>query len=180
MTSIDVEDRAGALDFIADIQSMPELEDESFDTILCSQVLEHVPRPANALGEFARVLRAGGAAIITVPHLSVIHEAPHDYYRYTRYGLEELCSRADLTVKQIEPTGGLGCFLLHGLSAALLSTLGVVPIIGAAVVALNYVFLVRIADWFEPWIGFASLYPCDYLLIAQRESTSAEPAEAVQ
>ena len=107
VTSVDVEDRSGEIDLLADIQEMPQIADSSFDTVLCTQVLEHVPRPWRAMAELARVLRPGGRLILSVPHLSAVHEAPHDFYRYTRHGLETLSAEAGLEVERIEPTGGL-------------------------------------------------------------------------
>jgi SAM-dependent methyltransferase len=169
--SIDVEDRSGDTDMLADIQSMPQIHDASFDTILCSQVLEHVPRPWDAMGELARVLRKDGTLILTVPHLSIIHEAPHDYYRYTRFGLAALCEPCGLEIKKIQATGGLGCFILHGISAGLLSTVGGIPLIRWVVFSFNYLILVRLPDLFEQLIGMPQLYPCDYLLVATRVDT---------
>lgn len=61
-----------------------------FDTILCTQVLEHVPHPWQAAVEIARVLRAGGVLILSCPQYWPLHEVPHDYFRYTVYGLKSL------------------------------------------------------------------------------------------
>ena len=168
VTSTDVEDRAGHLNLVADIQDMPQIASASIDTILCTQVLEHLPRPWDALEEVSRVLRPGGAAILSVPHLSIIHEAPHDYFRYTRYGLEELCVRAGLEPVVVEPTGGILCFLGHGASSALMTTLGAVPGLRWATWLFNYVLLVRLLDPIDRLIGLPSLYPCDYVLLARK------------
>lgn len=168
VTSLDVEDRSGGVDLLADVQEMPEVADAAFDTILCTQVLEHVPRPWSAVAELARVLRPGGLLLLSVPHLSAVHEAPHDYYRYTRWGLEALCARAGLEVVGIEATGGLVSFLGHGASVALMSTLGALPGLGWAVWALNYLLLVRLAEPLDRLLGLASVYPCDHLLVARR------------
>ncbi len=81
---------------------------QSFDTVLCTQVLEHVRNPFLAMAEIARVLRPGGHAVITVPALWPLHEEPHDFFRYTRYGLKELASRCNLRpVAVIERGGGI-------------------------------------------------------------------------
>jgi ubiquinone/menaquinone biosynthesis C-methylase UbiE len=47
------------IDLVSDITAIPE-PDESFDAILCSEVLEHVPEPTHALDEFTRLLKRGG------------------------------------------------------------------------------------------------------------------------
>ena len=169
VVSIDIEDRSGNLDIEGDIQCMPHVASGSFDTVLCSQVLEHVPRPWEAMNELARVLRPGGQLIVTVPHLSWIHEAPHDYYRYTMYGLRHLSNSAGLVARSVKPTGGLFCFLLHGVSVAWMSLFGALPGMRWPAWALNYVFLVRCADLVDRCVGVSSVYPCDYLLVAVKE-----------
>lgn len=166
VVSLDVEDRGGGADLIGDVQKLTEIEDASFETVFCSQVLEHVPRPWEAISEFARVLRPGGRLILTVPHLSVIHEAPHDYYRYTRYGLNALCEAAGLQIEKVEPTGGLISFLSHGCSWALMCTAGSLPLLRWPVWLLNYIFLVRALDLVDRVLGMASRYPCDQMLVA--------------
>ena len=173
LTSVDVEDRAGTVDVIADIQDMHQIEDASMDTVLCSQVLEHVPRPWDAFAELARVLRPSGHLIVTVPHLSIIHEAPHDYYRYTRYGLKALCQQAGLEVVKIEPTGGLWCFLAHSCSLALTCTAGSLPLLRWPVWLLNYALCVRSLGIVDRFFGAPRIYPCDYLVVAHKPETGA-------
>ena len=56
----------GKLDYVSDICSIP-VEDESFDAVLCTEVLEHVPDPVKAIEEFARLLKPGGKLILTAP-----------------------------------------------------------------------------------------------------------------
>jgi len=66
------------IDVVSDITSIP-LPDASFDAILCSEVLEHVPEPTHALDEFARLLKPGGVLILTAPFASNVHMAPYYY-----------------------------------------------------------------------------------------------------
>ena len=174
VVSMDIENRSGSLDIQGDIQSMPQVASESFDTILCSQVLEHVPRPWDAMAELARVLRPGGRLLLTVPHLSMIHEAPHDYYRYTRYGLEALSRRVGLSASTICPTGGILCFLTHSASIAWMSLIGCLPGMLWPAWMLNYLLLVRFADLLDRCVGFPSVYPCDYLLLAFKQQNDGE------
>lgn len=64
--------------------------DTPFDAIICSEVLEHLWAPHQAVANMWASLRAGGRLILTAPFVFPIHSAPHDYFRYTRHGLEVL------------------------------------------------------------------------------------------
>lgn len=77
--------------------------DASFDAILCTQVLEHVPQPWAVLDEFHRVIRPGGKVWITSPLVWYLHEQPYDYYRYTAHGLRFLLERAGFVAIEITP-----------------------------------------------------------------------------
>ncbi len=173
VVSLDVEDRSGAVDLIADLMAMPAVADASFDAVLCTQVLEHVPRPWDALAEIARVLAPGGHLILSVPHLSMLHELPHDYFRFTRSGLEALLAGAGLRVVALEECGGLVSLLSHGASLALLTTLGSLPGLRGPVWALNYALLVRAAELLDRVLGLRGLYPCNYVVLARRDGTPA-------
>lgn len=77
-----------------------------FDVILCTQVLEHVPQPEQLVAEGLRVLRTGGQLILTAPQTWGLHEEPHDYYRFTRYGLRYLLESGGFEVTRLEARGG--------------------------------------------------------------------------
>ncbi|HEX8684538.1 MAG TPA: class I SAM-dependent methyltransferase [Ardenticatenaceae bacterium] len=79
---------------------------ESFDSVLCTQVLEHVAQPWMMVSEIARVLRPGGRVLLSAPQAWRLHEQPYDYYRYTRYGLESLLNDANLSVVSCREQGG--------------------------------------------------------------------------
>lgn len=74
-----------SIDLVSDIARIP-VPDASFDAILCTEVLEHVPEPVAALREFSRILKPGGRLILTAPFCSLTHMAPHHYYSgFNRY-----------------------------------------------------------------------------------------------
>jgi SAM-dependent methyltransferase len=73
-------------------------DSQSFDIVLCNQVLEHVFEPKAFLGEIARVLRPGGRLLLTVPFVWDEHEQPHDFARYSRFGLRHLLGQAGLGI----------------------------------------------------------------------------------
>lgn len=82
------------VDVFANLAQPLPLDSESADTITAFQVLEHIAEPEIFLRECHRILRPGGQMFITVPFMWQVHESPHDYYRFTRYGLEYLFGKA--------------------------------------------------------------------------------------
>ncbi|MFV8464657.1 methyltransferase domain-containing protein [Flavobacterium sp. LB1P62] len=92
-------------DFYWDGITMP-FENESFDTVISTEVLEHVLNPDAYLMEVKRVLKPGGMFFFTVPFMMSLHEVPHDYYRYTPYALEMIFKRTGFTDIKIKPMGG--------------------------------------------------------------------------
>lgn len=78
---------------------------DSFDNIVCSQVLEHVFKPQSFLTEINRVLKPGGHLLLTIPFMCGEHEQPFDYARYTRFGLSQLFKEQDLTIVSHEILG---------------------------------------------------------------------------
>jgi ubiquinone/menaquinone biosynthesis C-methylase UbiE len=85
---VDVVEGPG-VDKVADAHDLP-FADGEFEQIILSEVLEHLHSPARAVEEMARVLKPEGRLILTVPFVYPLHEAPHDYQRYTEYGLRKL------------------------------------------------------------------------------------------
>jgi SAM-dependent methyltransferase len=77
----------------------------TFDAVLCTQVLEHVPNPFETMAEIARLLKPSGYIVLTAPQAWRLHEIPHDYFRYTRFGLAHLAQSNGLRVIQIQPQG---------------------------------------------------------------------------
>lgn len=86
-------------------QSLP-LTGQSVDTILSTQTLEHVRAPAQYLQECARLLRPGGHLLISVPMQWRLHEVPHDFWRFTKYGLQELMDQHGFEIVEICTCGG--------------------------------------------------------------------------
>lgn len=87
--SLDVDPRRHP-DILASIEAMNEVGNATTDAVFCLEVLEHVQRPDAAIAEIRRVLRPGGLLIGSSPFLLGIHDAPGDYYRFTRHGLQLL------------------------------------------------------------------------------------------
>jgi SAM-dependent methyltransferase len=106
------------LDAVADLTALP-FGNACFDAALNIVTLEHVREPAAALSEIARTLRPGAGFLLIAPHEWEVHQSPHDYFRYTRYGLAHLLTSAGFEVIKISPAGGyfrlLARRLLNGL-----------------------------------------------------------------
>jgi SAM-dependent methyltransferase len=88
------------------------MESSSFDTILIADVLEHIANPEVFMKEMARLLKPNGKLLIMIPFFYWIHEAPHDYARYTEYALRQFCIKNNLSVIYLKPYGGLPDILL--------------------------------------------------------------------
>lgn len=109
---------ARAVDHIGPAHDLP-VEDGSYDAVLCTQVLEHVPNPGEVVREQYRVLRPGGRLYMTVPLVWELHELPFDFFRYTPHGLERLLDAVGFTKLDIRPRND--CFRTL---AQLLSNIG--------------------------------------------------------
>lgn len=107
-----------ALDAVADATGVPLL-DGSVDVIVCKQVLEHLPEPVRALREMARVLKPGGRVLLSTNQQWPQHQQPHDFFRFTSFGLRYCFEQAGLTVESVEPMGGAFSVLLFQLSQVL-------------------------------------------------------------
>jgi SAM-dependent methyltransferase len=93
------------IDLCADAHEIP-LPPGSFDCVLSTAVLEHLEEPQRALAEARRILKPGGYAVYTAPLFWHVHEAPRDFYRYTRYGLDHLFRAAGFEVVEITALSG--------------------------------------------------------------------------
>ncbi len=101
-----VRGNAGALPF----------KDGSFEVVLCTELLEHVPDPKAVVEELYRVLRRGGRCILSTRCCYPLHGGPRDFYRFSRFGLEYLFGGWRIEVLE-EDTGALGALTttLHAL-----------------------------------------------------------------
>jgi SAM-dependent methyltransferase len=109
-------------DAFADAGAVP-LRSGIADCVISTQVIEHVPRPWEVFAEAARLMRPGASLIVTAPQAQWLHEEPHDYYRYTKYGLMELARAAGLEPVRVVPFGG-AIALIGFLLASHVPTLG--------------------------------------------------------
>lgn len=96
----------GNIDYVSDIIAIP-VPDSSFDAVICTEVLEHVPEPIEALREFARILKPGGRLLLTAPLGSGLHQLPYHYYGgYTPEWYKHFAPKFGLKITEISPNGG--------------------------------------------------------------------------
>ncbi|BBX96077.1 class I SAM-dependent methyltransferase [Mycobacterium lacus] len=89
------------LDYVCRLEELP-MADETYDLVLCSQVLEHIPDPLPVLREIRRVLKPGGQAWLSAPLCYEEHEVPYDFYRYTQFAWRHMAAEAGFTVESLE------------------------------------------------------------------------------
>jgi SAM-dependent methyltransferase len=94
------------VDVACDLNQPIPFSSGSFDTILLSDVLEHLFDHHTVWAEMARLLRPSGRLIVGVPFLYWLHEEPHDHFRPTEFALRRYCDRHGFRVVSLEPYGG--------------------------------------------------------------------------
>lgn len=101
----------GKLDIVSDITSIPE-PDSSFDSIMCIEVLEHLPDPVQAIKEFSRLIKPKGHLILTAPFCSLTHFAPYHFSTgFNRYWYEEHLAANGFKIIEIAPNGNFFEFI---------------------------------------------------------------------
>lgn len=84
-----------------------KFKSNTFDTVLCIQVLEHTLEPIKVFMEIARVLKKGGHAIYLIPHTSTLHMIPHHYYSFTNFWIRMVAKKSGLKIMLLSHQGGL-------------------------------------------------------------------------
>jgi SAM-dependent methyltransferase len=139
------------MDFAADLNLPLPLRDAVFDTIIASDVLEHLYQPQQMLREAFRILRPGGTAIINTPFMYWVHEAPHDYYRYTPFAIRRMAEDAGFEVLELKSIGGAGLVIVDILGKKLRR----LPVLGRSMAAL----LQKFARLISTDIPESAVYP---------------------
>ncbi|WP_205421239.1 class I SAM-dependent methyltransferase [Rhizobium terrae] len=104
--------------YVCDLRAIP-VEDQRFDAIIFTQVMEHLPEPQMVLAEFNRILKPGGRIFFSAPLCFEEHEKPYDFYRYTQFALRYLFDKAGFEVTDLRWLEGF-----MGTAAHLLRYLG--------------------------------------------------------
>ena len=91
-------------DFFSESTLLP-FNNNTFDTLLSTQMLEHVSDPKKVIQEMGRVLKPGGIMILSAPMTWPLHEEPYDFFRYTLHGLRHLLQKANFEILDEIPRG---------------------------------------------------------------------------
>lgn len=114
------------VDVICPANDIP-LGSDSFDTVLCTQTIEHVEDYQGLVNEAYRLLRPGGHFILTGPLYWPLHEEPYDFFRFTKHGFKYILEKANFQVLEINSNGGkwalAGQALIHAFEDSVARTI---------------------------------------------------------
>jgi len=157
------------LDSEVDLNRPLPLASAAYDTVLATDVLEHLRHPGAFVHEVARILAPGGHAIVGVPFFYWLHEEPHDYHRFTEHALRAMCTDAGLEVVSLAPYGG-PIAVLADILGKNLSTAWRARVVDAVARAV-----LRTSVGARRDAAGARLSPLGYCLVARRPATE-DPA----
>ena len=145
-------------------------ENNSFESALCTAVLEHLEEPELALKECYRVLKPDGIAIYSVPFIWHLHEEPRDFYRFSKYGLRYLFEKTGFTILELKPLSGfwvtfgqLFTYNLYRLNKGPLRWFGIIHLIGLCLQTIA--FVLDKFDKTEQWTWM-------YIVVARKKKTN--------
>ncbi|MBL7699255.1 MAG: class I SAM-dependent methyltransferase [Chitinophagaceae bacterium] len=98
------EHKNSKIDVFYDGKNIP-FPDNSFDSVFCSEVFEHIFNLDEIIVEIKRVMKTGGKMLITVPFAWHEHETPYDFGRYTSFGIKHLLDKHGFEVVEFQKSG---------------------------------------------------------------------------
>jgi SAM-dependent methyltransferase len=155
------------LDVACDLNGDLPLESDAFDTIILSDVLEHIAQPEKLWSEMSRILCPGGRAIINVPFMYWLHETPFDYYRYTEFALRRFAEMNGFKVVKLVPVGGAPAVLADITAKTVVNWPGVGRLIVSAIHGW-YNFFTKTAIGKRFSNKTASTFPLFYFMIVEK------------
>lgn len=155
------------LDYTVNLNEPLPFGHEEFDTIIISDVMEHLSRPEMVWKEMYRILRKDGKVILNVPFFYKIHEAPYDFYRYSEFALRNFARENGFAVCVLEPMGGAPEVLADISAKVMVNT----PLIGnflASMIQSFTALFVKTGPGRKLSRKTNSHYPIGYFMIVQK------------
>lgn len=154
-------------DIACDANRPLPFRDAVFDTVLATDLLEHIYKPTSLMLEMARILKPGGFLIMNTPFMYGLHETPHDYYRMSSFALRRMISEAGLSEVLIETSGGAG----HVIADLVAKRAARLPVIGKPVAIL----VQAAASWLggTGGAGGSTPFPISHFAVARKPRTGA-------
>ena len=157
------------LDLECDLTKSLPFEDGEYDTVILSDVLEHIPEPGLLMSEISRVLSSGGVLFLNVPFFYWLHEEPYDFYRYTEFAMRNLAESSAFDVISLTATGGVPEILTDIYSKTVLR----LPLIGKYLaISAQWLSSIFIHTKFGRKVSRATSqkFPLGYFMIAKKRS----------
>ncbi|WP_109832825.1 class I SAM-dependent methyltransferase [Reichenbachiella versicolor] len=151
------------IDTFADLNQPLPFESSSFDTVILTDVLEHIFEPRALLAELNRILNDQGVVIISVPFYYWLHEEPHDFFRYTKFSLIGLTESSGLKVEELVEYGGLNDIFLDLINKTLFRSKFLAKMLMMTSNAIEYVpFYSKLRDLTK------KKFPLGYCLVVRK------------
>jgi len=160
-------DQAKEVDQFYDGQNIP-FPDNSFEVVICTQVLEHAASPEKLITEISRVLKPAGQLCLTMPLVWSEHEIPYDFRRFTRYEHQRLLAAQGLSIESLTATTGTFGVTGQLLAAFIFESWGRRSRLAKALVALLLCFPIQAISIILDKIFHNSWITLDYVIIAKK------------
>src|SRR3989344_8862967 len=170
---------------LADAKSLP-FGNNTFDTALLIQVLEHVDSPEEVIKESARILKPNGILIISVPFFYPLHDMPYDWGRYTSSALKSFIDKASLRLLKIEQQGSfieffpqiLNTFLIKRINDIISTKFNLYPVIllvvlvpfSILIIIFNNLLIIFVKALSRLFPKYPDYFPLEYLIVARKKS----------
>lgn len=138
-------------DVAADLNKPLPIASNTADTVVSLSVLEHLCEPQTMISEAYRIMKPNARLILQTPWQWWIHEAPHDYFRYTPYGLKYIIEKAGFIDVNVEPICGFFSMITLKLNYFSLHLIRGPQLMRWAIKAL-LIPLWYIGQWIAPWL----------------------------
>lgn len=163
-------------DIIADLNKPLPVESEVADTVISISVLEHLYAPQTMIEQAYRILKPSGNILLEVPWQWAVHEEPHDYFRYSPFGLKYLFEKAGFTDIVVESESGFcTTWILKANYFCIRFIRGPKPI--RWLLRIPILILCSFGQWVAPWADRLDrnwlLESCGYVVTARKPGSEA-------